>query len=529
MPYQSTGERRNNPQVGVGRSLWSGAPEAPIPERALDGIPGCLAWLALLFCFASALAFPRVVLTLAALIYAYSALRFTLAGLSNLRGLRKIREWEATDWHAKYLETAKTRADVLPWEAVRHVVIIPNYKEPDEILRKTLDNLAAQVGARQRMAIVLAMEGAEANASAKAERLMADYRDRFLAINYSVHPTGLPGELRCKSSNEAWAARHARRWLIDELGWDINHMVVTSMDADTLWHPLYFHALAYAFATAPSDIRYTRFWQAPIRYHANIWEISPPMRLVNAYGTAFELAYLSAPFWYALPMSSYSLSFRLLDSSGYWDGDVIADEWHMFIKSFFANHGAVTLEPIFLPFLATATTGDTVWETVKNRYQQTLRHAWGSKEVGFIIARILEHPETPLRDSLKLLLRATHDILLAGAGWVILTLGSQLPVLFNPGLVPPLHLIHTDPVYLIQVISSIVVVVLGVVFWLQDIGVRPPRPAHRPQTNKERLLTLASFPLLVILTFIFVAMPVLHAQTRLLLGSSLQFQVARKV
>ncbi|MCU0475333.1 MAG: hypothetical protein MUC99_04340 [Anaerolineae bacterium] len=327
MPYQSSGERRNNLQVGVGRSLWSGAPEAPIPERALDGIPGCLAWLALLFSFASALAFPRVVLTLAAVIYAYSALRFTLAGLSNLRGLKKIRQYEQTDWRAEYDKVAAKRPDVLPWEAVRHVVVIPNYKEPDSILRKTLDNLAIQVGARQNMAIVLAMEAAEPNASHKAERLIADYQDKFLAIGASIHPTGLPGELRCKSSNEAWAARYARRWLIDELGWDINHMVITSMDADTLWHPLYFYALTYAFATNPDDLRYTRFWQAPIRYHGNIWEISPPMRLVNAYGSAFELAYLSAPFWYALPMSSYSLSFRLLDSSGYWDGDVIADEW----------------------------------------------------------------------------------------------------------------------------------------------------------------------------------------------------------
>jgi hypothetical protein len=527
VPYQSTGERRNNPQVGVGRSLWSGAPQAPIPERALDGIPGCLAWLALLFCIASALAFPRVVFTLASLIYAYSAVRFTLAGLSNMRGLKNIKQWEAIDWYTKYQETARIQPDALPWEVVRHLVIIPNYKEPEDILRATLDNLAIQVEALQRMAIVLAMEAAEPNANLKAERLIADYSDKFLAISYSVHPTGLPGELRCKSSNEAWAARYARRWLIDELGWDINHIVVTSMDADTLWHKRYFYALTYGFAVAAD--RHACFWQAPIRYHGNIWDISPPMRLVNAYGTAFELAYLSAPFWYPLPMSSYSLSFRLLDSSGYWDGDVIADEWHMFIKAFFANHGALRLEPVFLPFLATATTGDTIWDTISSRYQQTLRHAWGSKEVGFIIARMLEHPETPFIDGFKLLTRAMHDILLAGAGWVILTIGSQLPVLFNPGLVPPLLLAYTDPVYLVQLVSGVIVVILGVVFWVQDVGSRPPRPANRPQTFKERLLTLASFPLLVVLTLIFVAMPVLHAQTRLLLGSSLQFQVSRKI
>ncbi|NOG52645.1 MAG: hypothetical protein HND48_26755 [Chloroflexi bacterium] len=49
MPYQSDGGRRNNVQMGVGQSLWGASPPPPIPERALDGIPGCLAWLALMF------------------------------------------------------------------------------------------------------------------------------------------------------------------------------------------------------------------------------------------------------------------------------------------------------------------------------------------------------------------------------------------------------------------------------------------------------------------------------------------------
>ncbi|NOG52643.1 MAG: hypothetical protein HND48_26745 [Chloroflexi bacterium] len=127
------------------------------------------------------------------------------------------------------------------------------------------------------------------------------------------------------------------------------------------------------------------------------------------------------------------MSLRLMDASGYWDTDVIAEDSHMFIKAFFSSDAELELEPIFLPFLATATTGDTVWEVVKARYQQTLRHAWGSKEVGYIIARMLEHPEIPAGRGLKLLLRVAHDILLAGAGWIILTVGSQLPVLFNPG------------------------------------------------------------------------------------------------
>ncbi len=532
VPYQSSGDRRNNVQIGVGSSVWGGTPPPPIPERILDGIPGFMAWLALLFCIASAVAFPRFVLMIAAILAFYSAIRFLLAGIANSMGLRYIREWEAIDWHQRYLENRDETS--IPWEAVHHVVIIPNYKEPLPILKRTLDNLARQHCASQQMTVVLAMEATEEECVEKAEHLRSIYKHQFTNFYYTVHPSGLPGEMRGKSANEAWAVKWVKRKLVDERGYNIDYMTVTTMDADTYWHAQYFAALTYHFATNPN--RYERFWQAPIRYHGNIWEINPLMRLVNTYSTAFELAYLAAPWWLPMPISSYSLSMKLMENSGYWDTDVMAEDWHMFIKAFFAREGKVQLEPIFLPFLAHATTGDTLWQAIKNRYQQTLRHAWGSKEVGYIIAKMLEHPEMEFWTSFKLLLRVAHDILLAGAGWVILTVGSQLPILLNPDLLPInpekgiggiLAAIIQDPAILLLQLSFVIFVLLAVVFWYQDVIVRPPRT--KPMNLKEGVLTLISFPLLPVLTLIFVALPVLQAQTRLLVGHTLQYRVAPKI
>ena len=199
-----------------------------------------------------------------------------------------------------------------------------------------------------------------------------------------------------------------------------------------------FYALTFLFAIHPQ--RYLCFWQAPIRYHSNIWEISPPMRLINAYSSAFELAYLAAPWWIPMPMSSYTLSLRLLDSSGYWDGDVIADEWHMFIKAYFARDGAVKLRACVPPVLSLCDHREKrCGNQLRNRYQQTLRHAWGSKEVGYIVAKVLEHPEIEFNTSFKLLFRVAHDILLAGAGWVLLTVGSQVTFLIHPEILHQAH------------------------------------------------------------------------------------------
>lgn len=524
MPYQSTGGRRNNVQIGVGRAVWLGSPPPPISERALDGIPGCLAWLALLLCVVGSLAFPKAVLLIAALLAFYSAIRFVLAGIANMKGLRLIKQWEKIDWHAKYQQEAGPEA--LGWDEVHHILIIPNYREPEIILQGTLERLSQQYEAKKRITIVMAMEAAEEGCIEKAEALQASYRDKFAHFYYTVHPRGLPGEIQGKSANLAWAARWIKRKLVDEKGYDINRIVLSTGDSDSIWHKDYFAALTYLFATDPN--RYERFWQSPIRYHGNIWEINPLMRLVNVYSTAFELAYLAASWWMALPISTYSMSLRLVDVSGYWDPDVIAEDWHMYIKAFFAREGKVELVPIFLPFLARATAGENLWVEMKNRYLQTLRHAWGSKEVGYMVAEMIEHPEIDFWIAFRLLLRVAHDILLAGAGWIIMTVGSQLPLLVNPGLLQQMMGQNPPDITLIILqISFALVSILGIIFWMQDIGVRPPRP--RPATLKERFLVLLSFPLLAILTLIFVAIPTLQAQTRLLVGIPLAYRVARKI
>ena len=46
-----------------------------------------------------------------------------------------------------------------------------------------------------------------------------------------------------------------------------------------------------------------------------------------------------------------------INRADYWDPNVIADEWHMFIKTFFSRDGDLRLRPIFLPFYACATGG----------------------------------------------------------------------------------------------------------------------------------------------------------------------------
>jgi hypothetical protein len=84
-----------------------------------------------------------------------------------------------------------------------------------------------------------------------------------------------------------------------------------------------------------------------------------------------------------------------------------------------------------------------------------------------------------------------------------------------------------NSLWLLLQATFVVVVILGIFFWYLDVITRPPRT--RPATLKERVLVLLSFPLLSILSVIFLALPTIQAQTRLMLGAPLQFRVTKKL
>lgn len=51
------------------------------------------------------------------------------------------------------------------------------------------------------------MEQREHNAETKATRFTNEFSKKFRSIDFTVHPSDIPGELAGKGSNMAWAAR----------------------------------------------------------------------------------------------------------------------------------------------------------------------------------------------------------------------------------------------------------------------------------------------------------------------------------
>jgi hypothetical protein len=136
-----------------------------------------------------------------------------------------------------------------------------------------------------------------------------------------------------------------------------------------------------------------------------------------------------------------------------------------------------------------------------------------------------EHPYVGFWSGFRMLFRVAHDNLLAGAGWVIITLGTQLPALFHASLVFE-H--RYDIQFILLQISFAIVLIMTLLFWFLDVNIRPPRPADYAPTRWDRIQTLLSVPMLPTFTLVCVALPVLQAQTQLMLGIPLHFRVTKK-
>lgn len=483
-------------------------------------IPGIIVWSFWLFAIVGCFLYPRLILWAARLLALYTVLKLIFNAIFFIVGIVKskklVKAWEKRKYS---LPDGKD----LPID-VHHIVIIPNVHEPIEILRRTLDRLGIQWQARERINIVLAMEETEKGAQEKIDKLCAEYKDRFERILGTIHPSGLEGDIVGKSSNESWAAKQAKIELIDRQGLAIDNFTITTCDADSLLHPYYFTEMTRKFISDPD--RYTRFWQAPLVYHNNIWQITSSVRMMTYFTDAIQMADLANPLSYTFPLSTYSLSLKLAVNVNYWDRAVISEDWHMYLRSVFGSSGKAKLVPIFLPTTGDAVVGRNLFTSWKNFYEQQLRHAWGAEDIGYFVQQSPARKDMPFLKKVALGTKLFHDQLVFSISGVFIPAGTILSILLENNPVITLVPAWTNLTGLFIAINSMwALSMLGM--WMTDRIF-----ATKSKSNWSIIVLLKEFALwfaLPALTFLMVALPVIHAQTRMMFGAKLFYKTAPKM
>jgi len=221
--------------------------------------------------------------------------------------------------------------------------------------------------------------------------------------------------------------------------------------------------------------------------------------------------------------STYTLSLRLMDEVGYWDADVIPEDYRMFFKAYFETGGEVEVEPIFLPVYADAAESHGFIKTFVNTYEQVKRWAWGASDDAYILKRYFTDRKAPFWDKTLRVIKVIEDHFLWPVNWFIITLGATLPPLLNKEFSRTI-IGKTLP----QVASGILTASLISLILILFVDMRS-RPRFRELPWWRKVATPFEFVLLPLVGLLFAALPGLEAHTRLMMGKYLEYRVTEKV
>ncbi|KKQ77059.1 MAG: hypothetical protein UT00_C0022G0001 [Parcubacteria group bacterium GW2011_GWA1_38_7] len=483
--------------------------------RLLEILPGLVSWNIILFPYWGIFVFPNLVayfVLLFNIYWFYQSLQIAItATMSHLR----IQAAMKYDW-------VKDLDGFPDWKKVKHVIIIPTYKEPIHILERTFDSLANQKLPTKQLVVVLAMEFREPEDQRleKVKTLKKKYAKLFGDLIVTVH-TLSPGEIIGKSSNERYAAIQVKNQLIDDKKWDINYLTVTSCDADHVYHSNHFATLTFKFLDNPN--RYRFFWQPAVMFYTNIWELPALTRVPNTLSSIWNLSQLPRRDR-LINGQNYSLSFKLLAEVDYWDPDKIPEDWGIFFKAYFKKEGGIEVDPLYLPLYADAAQSTSFWKTVKVHYEQQKRWAWGVSDHPWIMKNYLTTKGVPFVDKTMRMMTFLWGHFLWPVNWFIITIGLTLPTIINPAFG------RTTLGYMVPKISSFILTVallFLIVMLVLDRFYKPARPKNFPMWRA--ILMPLEFVLMPIAGLLFGALPGLDAHTRLMLGKYIEYKVTEKV
>ncbi len=411
------------------------------------------------------------------------------------------------EWLAEVEKLIPIKDEIWDWRSIVHVVILPTAGEPAEIIEPALQALVDVNFPKEQMIVILATEEREnlEFREAKVKYLKEKFGHLFRDFIVTTHIVA-EGEMKCKASNAAFAARYLMTYL-DERAIDYTKVVFSNFDCDSVAHPEYFAALTYAYITEPKRLQ--RAYQPIPVYHNNLWDTNAIVRMIVT-GSSFWHMYQSTR-KEMVTFSSHSEPFDTLVKVGFWPLNMISEDSIIYWKCLSYFHGDYEVKPIHLPLSLDAVLAETWWKTVQNQYKQKRRWAYGIENFPVMMRAIWPDKIIPLGTKLRIMFEmieghyswATTSFILAFLGWLPLMLGNQ--IFLDSVLAKNLP-------YITETLMRLAMMGLLVSIPLSLLSL-PPKPKYYHWTRYFNMLfQWALFPIVAFIS----AIPAIDSQTRIL-------------
>lgn len=459
----------------------------------------------------------------------YYLLRIFYFSLHQIFGYFRVKINMKKDW-LKELKKIKginpSAGSGQAWKDIYHVIILPAYKESEEIIEESLDTIVKCNYPKEKMIIVLAIEArAGKSFEDQANKIAHKYSDKFYKFMVSVHPEGLANEVNGKGSNTAFAGREVKEKIIDKLAIPYKNILISTFDIDTKVFSQYFSCLTWHYLTEenPENASYQ---PVPV-YNNNIWSASFFSRVVSTSNTFWQMIQQERS-EKLTTYSSHSTPAQVFFDVGY-PANIVSDDSRIFWKAYLYYNGNYRVVPIYYLVSMDAVMAKNFWRTIINQYKQQKRWAWGCSEIPYIIFGFLNNKEISLRNKIAHLYTvidgfwswATAALLLFLLGWLPILLGGHE---FNFSVLSFNLPILTSQIMTVSMLGMFVSAILSTMLL-------PPVPKTMKWYVRwyKKLSVFLQWVLLPVTLILFGSAPCLDAQIRLMLGKYMGFWVTEKV
>lgn len=471
--------------------------------RFFEILPGALAWTTLFLVILFSWQLPAAVAVFIILFDTYWLFKTIYLSIHLHSSYRLMRKNLRADWQEKLKS--------LKWENIYHLIILPMFNEPREVVAETFESLKNNRYPKDKFIVVLATEEkTQKEVAETVAGIRQNFEKEFFRFLVTVHPANLSGEIAGKGSNSAWAAKEARK-LIDELKIPHEDVLVSVFDVDTQVFPDYFGCLTWNFLTCEHPQR-SSFQPVPF-FTNNIYQTSALARVVAFSSTFWQMILQSRP-GRLVTFSSHSMPFKALAEVGYWQTDVVSEDSRIFWQCLLYFNGDWRVIPLLYPVSMDANVAPSFWKTMINIYKQQRRWAHGAENIAYILTGFIKNKLLPLKQKLFWAWNqiegfhswATSSLIIFALGWLPILLGGRA---FNYTVLSYNLPQITRNIMMAASIGIITSAILSLILLPKKPGWF--RPYHYFWYFLQWFLT----PVVLI---VFGSIPAIDAQTRLMLG-----------
>lgn len=482
--------------------------------RLLEIIPGVLVWTTLIAAVVLSFIRPMWVIIFIIIFDLYWLIRISYFVFWLVISWQRYRRAIKVDWFNKVKQIER-------WQRIYHLIFLPTTKEPVEVLRATLEGLTKVDYDIKKFIIVLAGEGRDGEFFLNNAKIIAkEFGDKFHKLLITVHPDGLPGEIKGKGSNTNWAGHRAQEY-IDSQNIPYEDMIASNFDCDTIVHSQYFSYLTYQYLTVDKPTQ--KSYQPLALYNNNIWE-SPSITRVVYYSTTFWLLTELARPERLYTFSSHSMSFKALVDIGFWQKDIVTEDSRICLQGIVRYHGDYSVYPMYIPVSMDTAYCGSFWQTIKNQYKQQRRWAYGVENFPYTVWNMLPDKQIHFWVKFRYLWNQLEGVYSWATAPILMFILGYLPLAVANASVKSTVIAQNTPFILEGLMRVAMVGILASV--IISTILMPPRP--KKYGSWRWLVMIGQWFLFPFCMIIFGAIPAIDAQTRLMLGKYLGFNVTIK-